>query len=67
MAVHECTQSYKQGITCARKRVARLMQEQELFAHRPRHRTITTKSELGAQVTPNLLERDFSADEPHTK
>ena len=49
-----------QGITCARKRVARLMREQELFAQRPRHRTMTTKSEPGAQVAPNLLERDES-------
>jgi putative transposase len=56
-----------QGITCARKRVARLMREQGLFAQRPRHRTITTKSEPGAQVAPNLLQRDFSADEPNTK
>ncbi len=31
-----------QGIHCSRKRVARLMQEQELVAKRPRHRTITT-------------------------
>ena len=49
-----------QGIACARKRVARLMREQELFAQRPRHRTITTKSEPGAQVVPNLLQRDES-------
>jgi putative transposase len=56
-----------QGIACARKRVARLMREQELFAHRSRHRTITTKSEPGAQVAPNLLQRDFSADQPDTK
>jgi putative transposase len=56
-----------QGIACARKRVARLMREQELFAQRPRHRTMTTKSEPGAQVAPNLLQRDFSADEPDTK
>jgi putative transposase len=56
-----------QGITCARKRVARLMREQGLFAQRPRHRTITTQSEPGAQVAPNLLHRDFSADEPNTK
>src|SRR6266700_2346481 len=56
-----------QGIHCARKRVARLMRAQELFAQRPRHRTITTKSEPGAQVAPNLLQRDFSADEPNTK
>ena len=56
-----------QGIRCARKRVARLMREQEVFARRPRHRTITTQSEPSAQVAPNLLERDFSADEPNTK
>jgi putative transposase len=56
-----------QGTPCARKRVARLMREQELFAQRPRHRRITTKSEPGAQVAPHLLERDFSADEPNTQ
>ncbi len=48
-------------------RVARLMREQGLFAKRPRHRTVTTHSESGAQVAPNLLQRDFSADEPNTK
>jgi transposase InsO family protein len=56
-----------QGLHCSRKRVARLMQEQGLFAKRPRHRTITTQSEPGAQVAPNLLQRDFSADEPNRK
>src|SRR5450755_903094 len=55
------------GIPCARKRVARLMREQGLFARRPRHRTGTTHSEPGAQVAPNLLQRDFSADQPNTK
>ncbi len=56
-----------QGIHCARKRVARLMREQGLFAQRPRHRTITTHSEKGAQVAPNLLQRDFSAQAPNQK
>ncbi len=56
-----------QGIPCARKRVARLMREQGLTASRPRHCTMTTKSELDAQVAPHLLHRDFSADEPNTK
>ena len=51
-----------QGIHCARKQVARLMREQGLFAQRPRHRTITTKSEQGSQVAPSLLQRDFRAD-----
>jgi putative transposase len=57
---------HAQGLHCARKRVARLMREQGLFAHRPRHRTVTTQSEPGAQVAPNLLQRDFSADQPNT-
>lgn len=56
-----------QGIKCAPKRVARLMREQELFAQRPRHRTVTTHSAPGAQVAPNLLKRDFSAERPNTK
>lgn len=56
-----------QGIRCGQKRVARLMQEHGLKASRPRHRTITTKSEPDAQVAPNLLQRDFSADEPNSK
>jgi putative transposase len=51
---------HAQGIHCARNRVARLMREQGLFAKRPRHRTITTKSEPGAQLAPNLLQRDES-------
>jgi putative transposase len=58
---------HAQQIQCARKRVARLMREQGLFAQRPRHRTITTKSEPEAQVAPNLLQRDFRADQPNTK
>jgi putative transposase len=56
-----------QGISCARKRVARLMREQGLAARKPRHRTITTHSDPGAQVAPNLLQRDFHAQEPDTK
>jgi putative transposase len=58
---------HAQGVHCARKRVARLMREQGLFAQRPRHCTVTTQSKPGAQVAPNLLQRDFSADEPNTK
>lgn len=38
-----------QAIHCARKRVARLLQELGLSAQRPKHRTITTKSEKGAR------------------
>jgi len=56
-----------QGLHCARKRVARLMRERELVAKRPRHRTVTTKSEEGAAIAPNLLQQDFHADQPNQK
>lgn len=56
-----------QGWQCARKRVARLMQEMGLAAKRPRHRTVTTHSEEGAKAAPNLLQQDFHADEPNQK
>ncbi|GHO68252.1 hypothetical protein KSC_071440 [Ktedonobacter sp. SOSP1-52] len=34
---------------------------------RPRHRTVTTHSDPEARVAPNLLQRDFSAEQPNTK
>lgn len=56
-----------QGWRCACKRVARLMREQQLVAKRPRHRTVTTHAEQGANVAPNLLQQNFHADEPNQK
>jgi putative transposase len=58
---------HARGIACARKRVARLMGELGLSAQHSRHRTVTTKSEKGAQVAANLLQQDFSADHPNQK
>lgn len=56
-----------QGLRCARKRIARLMRERGLSARRLRHRTITTRSEPGARVAPNILARDFTATRPNEK
>ncbi|HEU5380647.1 MAG TPA: IS3 family transposase [Ktedonobacteraceae bacterium] len=56
-----------QGIRCGQKRVARLMRAQELAAQRPRHPTITTQSDPEATVAPNLLQRDFSAEQPNQR
>jgi putative transposase len=56
-----------QGIRCSRKRIARLMKARGLCARRRCHRTITTSSEPGAQVVPNLLARDFTASRPNEK
>jgi putative transposase len=74
---HACRQVYgsprihaelrAEGISSSRKRVARLMRERGLSARRPRHRTITTKSEPGARVAPNLLDQEFSASRPNEK
>src|SRR5437764_6898975 len=74
---HACRQVYgsprihaelrDQGITVSRKRVARLMREQGLSACRRRHRTITTRSEPGARVGPNLLNQEFTASGPNEK
>ena len=55
------------GITSSRKRVARLMRERGLSARRLRHRTITTKSDPGARVAPNLLDQDFTSSHPDEK
>jgi len=43
------------------------MRERGLSARRPRHRKITTRSEPGARVAPNLLDQDFSASRPDEK
>lgn len=56
-----------QGLRCGQKRVARLMRAPGLAARRPRHRPITTQSDPEANASPNLLQRDFSADQPNTK
>lgn len=52
----------RQGIRCARKRVARLMRQAGLRSRRRATRRIrTTDSRHNRPVAPNLLERDFSA------
>jgi putative transposase len=48
----------EQGISCSRKRVARLMRERGLCARRARHHTQTTRQAPGARVALNRLNRD---------
>jgi len=57
----------EQGMSCSRRRVARLMRERGLSARRRRHRTITTQSVPGARVAPNRLNQEFSATRPNEK
>src|SRR5215472_12983152 len=56
-----------QGISCSRKRVARLMQQLGLSAQVKRRRLPTTRSDPHARFAPNLLNRQFSAQEPNSK
>lgn len=56
-----------QGIRCSRERVARLMREMELAAKRRRNKPVGTICRPGAQVAPNLLNREFRADAPNAK
>jgi putative transposase len=57
----------EQGISCSRRRVARLMREMGLTPHRPRHRTLTTHSDPAARVAANLLNRTLAASRPKEK
>ena len=58
---------HDEGVACSRKRVARLMREEELSALRKRRRVVTTKSDKTHPVALNLLNREFSAEAPNKK
>lgn len=55
------------GISCSRKRIARLMREEEIAAKRKRSRVITTKRDETHPAAPNLLHREFTASGPNKK
>ena len=57
----------EQGISCSRKRIARLMRELGLCARRARHHTRTTCSDPDARVASNVLNRHFVAARPNEK
>lgn len=48
------------GRACGRHRVARLMREEQLRAHRPRAFRVTTQSTHAYPIAPNLLARRFA-------
>ena len=50
-----------EGTRVGKKRVARLMQEDELVARRPKRAVRTTDSAHAHPIAPNLLERQFDA------
>jgi transposase InsO family protein len=57
----------KQGIDCNRKRVARLMRQNDLKGQR-KYRTVhTTDSRHEYPVAENVLQREFTAEKPNQK
>jgi putative transposase len=57
----------EQGWRCSRKRIARLMLENGMSAKRKRRHPVTTRSNPGHAVAPNLLQQDFTAARPNQK
>lgn len=55
----------KHGIRMSEKRLARLMREEGLAAKRRRRFRKTTDSEHDCPIAPNILERNFTVDEPN--
>lgn len=55
------------GRSIARKRVARLMREAELYAKRKRRRALTTRRDPAHPVAPNVLNRECTASAPNKK
>jgi putative transposase len=52
-----------QGMRCSRKRVARLMREEEIRAKKKRRFRVTTDSNHAHPTAPNLLQRRFAVEE----
>jgi transposase InsO family protein len=55
------------GTQISKRRVARLMRELNLRATAPRQYVITTDSRHDEPIAPNVLNRDFRAEEPDRK
>ena len=56
-----------QGKGCSQNRVARLMRLRHLRAKQVRRFHVTTQRDKSHAVAPNLLKRDFVADQPNQK
>lgn len=57
----------KQGETCSRKRVAKLMRQAGLHAKMKKRFKVTTRVNTAAHVAPNLLQQNFTASQPNQR
>jgi putative transposase len=55
------------GLNVGHRRVGRLMGENDIKIIRTQKYKVTTDSNHGLNITPNLLDQDFSADAPNQK
>ena len=56
-----------EGELCSRKRVARLMKQEGIEAKMKRRFRTTTKVDVLAKKSPNLLQQDFRAEKPNQR
>lgn len=56
-----------QGNPCSRKRVARLMKQEGIQARMKRKFVVTTAVDRYAKKAPNLLQQNFSAEQPNQR
>jgi len=57
----------KEGIICSKKRVKRIMDENGIFSKHKIKFKATTNSNHNYPLAPNLLNQDFTADNPNKK
>ena len=57
----------KEGISCGKNRVARLMRKNGIFSRLRRKYKATTHSNHRLPVAPNILNQDFKANKPNKK
>ena len=62
-----CDRLRQLGRRHGRRRVARLMAERQLIARKKRRFVATTVADPAKQPAPNVLNREFSADQPNRK
>lgn len=57
----------EQGETCSRQRVARIMKQAGIVAKMTKKFKVTTKKNPKAKAAPNLLQQDFTAEQPNRR
>ncbi|MBM3191908.1 MAG: IS3 family transposase [Chlamydiae bacterium] len=55
----------KNGETCSRKRIAKIMRQEKIQAKTRKHWKVTTKSNPKAKVAPHRLQQNFSVEVPN--